>query len=63
MECIRVEDASGCEFQVHEYRGRRTVIPTRRYVLVETGEPVSRIDDSTFVIATSGEPLVRLAAD
>jgi hypothetical protein len=59
MGRIRVEDASGCQFEVHEYRGRRTLFPVRRYVL-ETGEPVRRVDDHIFVVHRTGETLVRL---
>lgn len=64
--CIQVEDASGCRFHLHEYRRRPVLFGARRYVLVETGEPVRRVDEATFVIATTGEPLVQvrpLAAD
>jgi hypothetical protein len=57
---ILVEDASGSRFYVHEYRGRRTFLRGRRYML-DTGEPVRRVDSSTFVIETTGERLVRVA--
>lgn len=56
---ILVEDASGARFYVHEYRGRRTLLRTRRYML-DTGESVRRVDDNTFVIERTGETLVRL---
>lgn len=56
---ILVEDASGARFYVHEYRGRRTLLRTLRYML-DTGESVRRVDDNTFVIERTGETLVRL---
>lgn len=56
---ILVEDASGARFQVHEYHGRRTFFRTRRYML-DTGEPVRRVDANTFVIDKTGETLVRV---
>lgn len=56
---ILVEDAEGSHFYVHEYRGRRTFLPTRRYVL-ETGEPVHRVDARTFTITATGEKLTRV---
>lgn len=55
---ILVEDAFGVRFHVHEYRGRRTLFPGKRYML-DTGEPVRRIDRRTFVIETTGERLTR----
>lgn len=56
---ILVEDASGARFYVHEYRGRRTFFRTRRYML-DTGEPVRRLDARTFIIEKTGEALVRV---
>ena len=56
---ILVEDASGARFYVHEYRGRRTLLRTRRYML-DTGESVRRVDEHTFVIERTGERLMRL---
>jgi hypothetical protein len=53
---ILVEDATGARFHVHEYRGRRTFLRARRYML-DTGEPVRRADRQTFVIAATGERL------
>lgn len=55
---ILVEDASGARFYVHEYRGRRTFLRMKRYVL-DTGEAVRAVDDNTFEIATTGERLTR----
>ena len=59
---ILVEDASGTRFYVHEYRGRRTLVRTRRYML-DTGESVRRVDDRTFVIEKTGETLARVDQD
>ena len=56
---ILVQDAEGSRFYVHEYRGRRTFLRVRRYML-DTGEPVRRIDSETFVITTTGERLTRV---
>jgi hypothetical protein len=56
---ILVEDASGARFYVHEYRGRRTFLRVRRYML-DTGEEVRRVDGETFVITGTGERLVRV---
>lgn len=56
---ILVEDASGARFYVHEYRGRKTFLPVRRYML-DTGEPIRRVDSQTFEITTTGERLQRV---
>ena len=56
---ILVEDASGARFYVHEYRGRKTLLPVRRYML-DTGEPIRRVDRETFEITTTGERLQRV---
>lgn len=56
---IIVEDADGCRFEIHEYRSRWSFWPARRFVL-ETGEPVNRINFDNYVIATTGEALVRV---
>lgn len=56
---ILVEDASGVRFYVHEYRRRRTFLPSKRYVL-DTGEPIRALDSSTFEIETTGERLTRV---
>jgi hypothetical protein len=53
-----VEDASGCQFKVHEYERRKWFMRTRRYVL-DSGEAVRRVDETTFVIAATGETLLR----
>jgi hypothetical protein len=59
---ILVEDASGARFYVHEYRGRRTFLRVRRFML-DTGEQVRRVDARSFVIAATGERLTRVEED
>ena len=59
---ILVEDATGARFYVHEYRGRRTFLPVRRYML-DTGEPVRRVDGTCFAIVATGEKLIRVEDD
>lgn len=54
-----VEDSSGNHLQLYEYRGRRLFAPIRRYVL-DTGEAVKRINFDTYMIATTGEQLIRV---
>ena len=56
---ILVEDAHGSRFFVHEYRGRRTFLRMKRYML-ETGEQVRRVDARTFEIVETGERLTRV---
>jgi len=57
---IIVEDARGARFQLHEYRGTRFFREVRDFVL-DTGEGVKPIDFNTYVIATTGEQLRRVA--
>ena len=59
---ILVEDACGSRFYVHEYRGRRTFVRTRRYML-DTGEAVRAVDERTFIIEKTGETLSRVAEE
>ena len=54
---IVVEDASGAQLQLHEYRGR--FFDKRRFVL-ETGEAVTRVDFDNYLVAKTGEKLVRV---
>ena len=56
---IPVEDASGSRIYVYEYTGRRTFRRVKRYML-DTGEPVRRVDEQAFVIIAIGEKLVRI---
>lgn len=58
---IRVEDASGCRFDVYEFYRARALLRRRRYCL-DTGELVSAVDADTFVIPSTGETLVRVGA-
>ena len=56
---ILVEDASGCRFQLHQYRRRRWFSHQTRFAL-DTGESVHKIDEDSFVITKTGEALVRV---
>lgn len=59
---ILVEDSSGARFYVHEYRGRRTFVRMKRFVL-DTGEAVHAVDPDTFEISSTGERLRRVAEE
>jgi hypothetical protein len=54
-----VEDSSGARFHLYEYRGRRFLRSVRKFVL-DTGDPVRRVDFDHYLIAASGEPLIRV---
>jgi hypothetical protein len=54
-----VEDADGARLQLYEFRGWRLFRRVRSYVL-DTGEPVSRIDFDNYVVIASGETLKRV---
>jgi len=54
-----VEDASGARFQLYEYRGHSFLRTVRKFVL-DTGDAVKRVDFDHYVIAASGEPLMRV---
>jgi hypothetical protein len=51
-----VEDEGGTRLQLHEYRGRRFFRRVRNFVL-DTGEPVERIDCEIYAVAKTGERL------
>lgn len=55
------EDASGARFQIHEYRGRRFFAQVRQFVL-DTGEPVKRVDCDHYEVPTTGKRLVRVGS-
>jgi hypothetical protein len=57
-----VEDSNGCRFQLHEYRKRRMFRADVRRFVLETGESVRRINFDNYVIAKTGETLVRIDA-
>jgi hypothetical protein len=59
---ILVEDASGCRFQLYEYRKRRMFRADVRRFVLETGERVRRVNFDNYVIAKTGETLVRIDA-
>lgn len=56
---IIVEDASGCRFHVREYRRFRLLVWFATFEL-DNGEKLNRIDVDTFLIARTGEGLVRV---
>jgi hypothetical protein len=56
---IRVEDASGAQFDLHEFLVRNWICKARMFEL-DTGEPARCVDDNTFALVSTGEPLVRL---
>ena len=56
---ITVEDANGTRLQIHEFRGRRLFKDVRQFVL-ENGAPVKRVDFDHYVVAPTGEVLVRI---
>lgn len=59
---ILVEDASGCRFEIHQYRERRLLSRVTRFAL-DTGEEVQRLDANTFLIATTRETLALIDSD
>ena len=60
VRSIRVEDASGAQFELHEFvaPGR---IWTGRLFELDTGEPARLVDENTFALVKTGEHLVRVA--
>ena len=59
VRSIPVMDANGDELTVYEIRHRRLLRTVRRLKLC-TGEPVEALDDETFLVAGTGERLVRV---
>ena len=70
IETIPVRDTSGDELTLYEYQRfvpRLTLLGLRRAasnkrLALDTGEPVRRVDDGTFVIVATGEPLDKAGA-
>jgi hypothetical protein len=63
---VLVEDASGAQFQVHEYLMREPLFGyarKRRRFELDTGEPAEVGDAQTFRIIATGETLVRVSED
>jgi len=56
---ITVEDAKDRCFQIHEYRGRRFLGQTRRFVL-DNGERVKRVNFDNYFVARTGDKLLRI---
>jgi hypothetical protein len=57
VRSIRVEDASGAQFDVHEFV-IGSFIRRSRYFELDTGEPACLLEDNTFALLSTGEPLV-----
>ena len=67
IRAIRVRDANGDELTLFEYRparSHRKLLGLNRNgatrLALDTGEAAERVDDDTFVIAASGERLMRI---
>ena len=58
--CIPVEDASGCRFEIYEFKIRRHLSRASCFIL-DTGQRANMVDENTFEIAATGETLVRPA--
>ncbi len=66
VRSVLVEDASGAQFQIHEYLMREPVFGyarKRRRFELDTGEPAELADGRTFRIVGTGETLVRVSED
>jgi hypothetical protein len=69
IDTIAVRDTNGDEVTLYEYQGfvpRMSLLGLRREpgnkrLELDTGEAVRRVNDDTFVIVSSGEPLFRIA--
>lgn len=62
VRSILVEDASGAQFQMHEYLVRERVfdyVRKRRRFQLDTGEHAEEADRHTFRVIATGETLVR----
>ena len=61
-----VEDASGAQFQLHEFRAKRPLLSRvlgRRTFHLEAGECVKVVDDNTFALVSTGEAFCRVGRD
>ena len=59
MRSIRVEDASGAQFELHEFVIGAWIWKRHRLEL-DTGEPARAIDSETFALLSTGEHFVRV---
>jgi len=59
VRSIPVEDASGAQFELHEFVVRRWIRRARLFKL-DTGEPVRLVDENSFALVSTGEPLMRV---
>jgi hypothetical protein len=60
VRSIRVEDASGAQFDVHEFVIGSWLWRARRFQL-DSGETARLVDHNTFALVSTGEPLMRVA--
>jgi hypothetical protein len=63
VQSILVEDASGAQFMLYEYQDGGPVMSLFRLgsrFELETGEQAEFVDDNTFAVKRTGEPLVRV---
>ena len=60
VRSIRVEDASGAQFELHEFVVPRWIWKARRFEL-DTGEAACPVDDNTFELVNTGERFTRVA--
>ena len=62
VRSIRVEDASGAQFHIHEYLVRERLfgyVRKRRYFQLDTGERMEQVDPNAFRVVRTGEVLMR----
>lgn len=62
VRTILVEDASGAQFQMHEYLRRERVfryLRKRQCFRLDTGEPAEIADANTFRLISTGETMMR----
>jgi hypothetical protein len=69
ISAMRVRDANGDELTLYEYQQfvpHLTMLGVRRgagnkHLVLDTGEPVTRIADDAFLIVATGERLTKIA--
>ena len=62
VQRIRVEDASGAQFEMYELVERRGLFVRNRRFQLDTGEAAEMVDDNSFAITRTGERFVRVQA-
>lgn len=61
VKSIRVIDGNGDEVTVYEFHDRRFLRKIRRMTL-DTGEPVERVCERTYIVSATGERLTRVSS-